>query len=309
LEKGMKHLIVLILLIGLVGALAGPVWSQNPFTSKQDAQAKPPKPLLKSRFFTHLIVWQHQLKERMAGLVRAARERSNPRPLLFLMLIAFAYGAIHAAGPGHGKFVAISYVLSHRTTRASGIFLGMGIALVHGLSGVVGVVGLHYLLSWGASDTLTRVTGITQIVSFGLIVLLGAAIFVKHTYALLNGTRGREGQGVQPRQNLQSKQWVPWAAAIGLVPCPAVVMTMLFCLSMEVIVLGLVLAACITLGMATTIAAVASLVVAGKAGLYSAVSSIGHSQTIELGLGMLSGAAVFAFGIVFLLSAINAINH
>jgi ABC-type nickel/cobalt efflux system permease component RcnA len=305
----MKRLIVLILLTSLLGPLASPVWSQNPFTSKQDAQAKPPEPLLKSRFFTHLIVWQHQLKERMAGLVRTARERSNPRPLLFLMLIAFAYGAIHAAGPGHGKFVAISYVLSHRTTGTSGIFLGMGIALVHGLSGMVGVVGLHYMLSWGASDTLTRVTSVTQIVSFGLIVLLGAAIFGKHAYTLFNAGGAREGAAAQSRKNDQSKGWLPWAAAIGLVPCPAVVMAMLFCLSMDVIVLGLVLATCITLGMATTIAAVASLVVAGKTGFYSAVSGKGHSEKIEVGVGMLSGAAVVLFGLIFLLSAVNAVWH
>jgi ABC-type nickel/cobalt efflux system permease component RcnA len=302
----MKRLIVLALLVGLLGPLVAPAWSQNPFTAKQSAQAKPPEPLLKSRFFTHLIIWQHRLKERMAGLVRTAREGSNPKPLLFLMLIAFAYGAIHAAGPGHGKFVAISYVLSHQTAGASGIFLGMGIALVHGLSGVVGVVGLHFLLRWGASDTLTRVTSVTQVVSFGLITLLGAAIFSKHACALFSTGRERGGTALPAGRQVASKGWLPWAAAIGLVPCPAVVMTMLFCLSMDVLLLGLVLAACITLGMATTIAAVASLVVAGKAGFLAVLSGEGHSQKIEWGLGMLSGAVVVLFGTLFLLSTLNA---
>ena len=46
---------------------------------------------------------------------------------------------------------------------------------------------------------------------------------------------------------------LPWAVAVGLVPCPAVVMVMLFCLSMDVVILGLLLAVCISIGMATTI--------------------------------------------------------
>lgn len=305
----MKNFVILALLLSLLGTVPGPVWAQNPFTSKQSAQAKPPEPLIKSRFFTQLIVWQHQLKERMASLVRTARENANPKPLLLLMLISFAYGAIHAAGPGHGKFVAVSYVLSHRTARASGVFLGMGIALIHGLSGVVGVVGLHHLLRWSASDTLARVTAVTQLVSFGLITLLGVAIAGKHIYVFFKTARAGVGAVEQGREDGPSKGWLPWAAAIGLVPCPAVVMTMLFCLSMDVLVLGLVLAACITLGMATTITVVASLVVAGKAGFFAVVSGKGHSEKIEVGLGMLSGAAIAFFGGVFLLAALNAVWH
>lgn len=309
----MRRLFLLVMLISLVGPFIGPAWSQNPFTSKQSASAKPPAPLIKSPFFIQLIVWQHQLKQRMADLIRSARARSDFRPLLFLMLVAFAYGAIHAAGPGHGKFVAVSYILSHQAGKASGVFLGLGIALVHGLSGVVGVVGLHYLLRWGAGETLARVTSVTQIVSFGLITLLGLAIVLKHAYTMF-GARRDKGKGSPSREASSEKRaplggWLPWAAAIGLVPCPAVVMMMLFCLSMNVLVLGLVLAACITLGMATTIAAAASLVMAGKTGFFAVVSGKGYVDKIEGGLGLLSGAAVTLFGTVFLLSALNAIAH
>jgi nickel/cobalt transporter (NicO) family protein len=305
----MKRFIILAILISLLGGFVGPVWSQNPFTSKQSARAKPPEPLLKSPFFTKLIVWQHQLKQRMSDLIRAARTRSDFQPLLFLMLLSFAYGALHAAGPGHGKFLAVSYILSHPTAKASGVLLGLGIALIHGFSGVVGVVGLHYMLRWGASDTLARVTTVTQIVSFGLISLLGLAILCKHGVGFFRGeTKKQIGKG-QTASSPSKKGMLPWAAAIGLVPCPAVVMTMLFCMSMNVILLGLVLAACITLGMATTIAVVTSFVMVGKTGFFSAVPSQWNQEKIKGVLGILSGAAVTLFGVVFLLSALNTIGH
>ncbi len=58
----------------------------------------------------------------------------------------------------------------------------------------------------------------------------------------------------------------------GLVPCPAVVMVMLFCLAMDVMVLGLVLSAGIALGIGASISLVVTAVVLGKSGLMKSVS-------------------------------------
>ncbi len=98
---------------------------------------------------------------------------------------------------------------------------------------------------------------------------------------------------------------LPWAATVGLVPCPAVVTVMLFCLSMEALVLGLCLAACICLGMATTIACVVVAVILGKAGMLNVVSEK-RAATLEGLLGLGSGAVIAVFGVLFLLAAINA---
>ena len=87
---------------------------------------------------------------------------------------------------------------------------------------------------------------------------------------------------------------LPWAATVGLVPCPAVVTVMLFCLSMEALVLGLCLAACICLGMATTIACVVVAVILGKAGILNVVSEK-RAATLEGLLGLGSGAVIAVF--------------
>jgi len=54
------------------------------------------------------------------------------------------------------------------------------------------------------------------------------------------------------------------ALAVGLVPCPGVVLVMLFCLSLNAVGLGLVLAFFLILGMAMTISAVGVAALAGK---------------------------------------------
>jgi len=96
-----------------------------------------------------------------------------------------------------------------------------------------------------------------------------------------------------------------WAVTVGLVPCPAVVMVMLFCLSMDAMILGLLLAAFISLGMATTISIVVIAIIMGKTGALSVVSEK-YAMRVEGTIGLLSGAAISVFGALFLISSINS---
>ncbi|MDK9696669.1 MAG: nickel/cobalt transporter [Siculibacillus sp.] len=77
--------------------------------------------------------------------------RSDPNAGLWLVLVSFAYGVFHAAGPGHGKAVITSYVLANRETLKRGIVLSLISALVQGLTAIVFV---------GVSVTVFRVTAL-----------------------------------------------------------------------------------------------------------------------------------------------------
>jgi ABC-type nickel/cobalt efflux system permease component RcnA len=185
-KEMIKHLILLAVLLELAGAWTSPAWSHNPFTSKPETQHKAPKPLFKSKIFVTIILWQHKLKHKMSDLIRDAQEQRQFKPLIMLLGLAFLYGFIHAAGPGHGKVVAMTYVLSHRATILGGVLFGVCFALIHALSGAVGVLGLRYIIQRSVSETLASATTVTQIVSFTLITILGLGILFKHGYALFS---------------------------------------------------------------------------------------------------------------------------
>lgn len=271
------------------------MWSHNPFTSKPETQHKAPEPLFKSQLFVKIILWQHQLKQKMSELIRMSQNEKRVQPLAVLIGLAFLYGVIHTAGPGHGKVVAMSYVLSHRATILGGVLFGLCFAIIHALSGAVGVIGLRYIIQSSVSETLASVTTTTQIVSFGLITLLGLIILIKHGYAFVNiATSNKE----RSSDKASRKGVLAWAVTVGLVPCPAVVMVMLFCLSMDAIILGLLLAACISIGMAITISFVVITIVMGKSGVLSVVSK-NYATRIEGTIGLLSGAAISIFGTHF----------
>ncbi len=77
--------------------------------------------------------------------------RADPHAGFWLIVLSFAYGVFHAAGPGHGKAVITSYVLANRETLKRGIVLSMISALLQGLVAIVFV---------GAAVTVFRLTAL-----------------------------------------------------------------------------------------------------------------------------------------------------
>ncbi len=301
----MKNILSLAVVFLALFVWTGITFSQNPFTSKTEARKPAPEPVVKSTFIAKTVVWQYRLKQKMSDLIQDIRNDGDVRPLLLLMGVAFGYGAIHAAGPGHGKAVAASYVLSHKPSPIGGVLFGLLIALIHGSSGIVGVIGLRYFIERGFNDTLTSITTVTQAVSFGLISILGLGIFFKHCYSLFIKSASRI-ENPSPMKTVGSL--LPWAAAVGLVPCPAVVMVMLFCLSMDAMILGLCTSICVVLGMGTTICLVVVTVIFGKGGILQ-IPLINQNQTVEKWLGLFSGAAISFFGIIFFIASLSAFDH
>jgi len=191
----------------------------------------------------------------MTALTRQAKETGSLRPLLALIIMAFAYGVLHAAGPGHGKAVAVSYLLSRSKKPGRGIILGNLTALFHGLSGVGLVLIVHFALRKSITGSLESTARATQIISYSLIVLLGAVLLVKSLVSLRRHT-GNKGSSNSGRSEEKLMHPMAVALAVGMIPCPGVVLVMLFCLSLNVMGLGLLLAFSVTLGMGVTISAV-----------------------------------------------------
>jgi nickel/cobalt exporter len=294
-----KSLPIMLLVMSLLG-VAFPVRAQNPFISKDSPRQASPAPGPPPPFLDRIAAWQQQLNKKMAGLTREARESGSLRPLLSLIIIAFLYGVLHAAGPGHGKAVATSYLLSRGRKFSRAILLGNLIAAFHGLSGVVLVVAVFFVLKKGFTGSLESVTSITQLISYSLIVLLGLGLLTK---SLLSWRRQPGSHGSNPPASSEDNMRNPLAIAmaLGMIPCPGVVLVMLFCLSLNTIGLGLVLAFFLILGMAITISAVGVSALAGK-NLALAALERRHrfAEILQRGIETAGALSVTALGLLFL---------
>ena len=299
----MNKLLTVALIIIFLSICIPPSAAQNPFTSK----AQPPKAsqqqAMPNHFLAKISFWQHQLNQKMAALTRQAKETGSMKPFFFLFIIAFSYGILHAAGPGHGKAVAASYIISQKGKVIDSLLFANMIALFHGFSGMFLVLFIYFVLNSSVSGTLLDVSRITQIISYSLILLLGTVLLTKSIYLWCRRTviDRRYPEGYTRGRKIGS---LATAFVVGMVPCPGVVLIMLFSLSLDMIGLGFLLALSMTLGMAVTISAV---VVIGTIGKNLAIGVLQRRRDLAEIVGQIietiAALMIMALGALFLAAA------
>lgn len=133
---------------------------------------------------------QRALQAPLAGAVRAV-QAGQPAAWVGLMVICFGYGVVHAAGPGHGKFVIGGYGLARRVPvlRLSLVALAASLAQ----AGVA--VGLVYAgvlaLGWTREQMVGLAEGALAAASWGVIVVLGLWLVWRGARGLLRQGRVR----------------------------------------------------------------------------------------------------------------------
>ncbi|MBW1820577.1 MAG: hypothetical protein JRI92_02255 [Deltaproteobacteria bacterium] len=299
----MSKLLTGTLIIIFLSVCIPPSAAQNPFTSKAQPPNASQKQAMPNHFLAKISFLQHQLNQKMAALTRQAKETGSMKPFFFLFIIAFSYGILHAAGPGHGKAVAASYIISQKGKIVDSLLFGNMIALFHGFSGILLVLIVYFVLNSSVSGTLLDVSRITQIISYSLILLLGAILLTKSIYSWCRRTIIDQcySDGYTRGRKLGS---LATAFVVGMIPCPGVVLVMLFSVSMDMIGLGFLLALSMTLGMAVTISAV---VVIGTVGKNLALGALQSRRDLAGIVGQLietiAALMIMALGALFLAAA------
>lgn len=106
-----------------------------------------------------------------------------------LVLLSFLYGVLHAAGPGHGKTVLTTYLLTHPSRLNRGIVMGASASLLQGMTALLLVYGLIGLAGWLPRDTEVASLWATRL-SFGLLAIVGLYLLVRAARALIVTVRG-----------------------------------------------------------------------------------------------------------------------
>jgi nickel/cobalt exporter len=109
----------------------------------------------------------------LTSALRGAKE--NGAALWGLIGLSFAYGVFHAAGPGHGKAVITSYMVSNERALRRGLVISLLAALLQGLV-AVGLVGIAAVVFASTARHMTQAAHVMEIASYLGIILLGAAL-------------------------------------------------------------------------------------------------------------------------------------
>jgi ABC-type nickel/cobalt efflux system permease component RcnA len=116
---------------------------------------------------------QADVNRRLAAAVREIKTGEPWFATLVLAGLSFAYGILHAAGPGHGKAVISSYVLANEQTVRRGIALSFLAAAFQGISALV-IVGVLVLVLSATGLTMRSTEAWLETLSWGLVAVVGA---------------------------------------------------------------------------------------------------------------------------------------
>lgn len=131
-----------------------------------------------------VFVQQRDFHRRLTGYLRAMKQTGDMSLVWSLIGVSFLYGVFHAAGPGHGKAVMTSYLLTHRQTLRRGVALATAAAFCQGLVAILIVYGLVEVAGWLPRDSQTAVSW-SERASFALVAVLGAALLFRAVRSLL----------------------------------------------------------------------------------------------------------------------------
>lgn len=158
----------LIALFVVVDSAVHAAMAQTPFGGPRPA----PEPQV-GGFVGWLLAKQSEFYREMSATIRGAK--SDGSAVWTLLLISFAYGIFHAAGPGHGKAVISSYLVANQETAWRGIVLSFASALMQALVAVAIVAVGAWLLNVTAK-TMCGAEKTIEIASYALIAIFGARL-------------------------------------------------------------------------------------------------------------------------------------
>jgi nickel/cobalt exporter len=249
-----------------------------------------------------LLSKQSEFYREMSSTIRAAK--SDGSAVWTLLVISFAYGIFHAAGPGHGKAVISSYLVANQETAKRGIVLSFASALMQSLVAVA-IVGICAVLLNATASTMCGAEKAIEIASYALIAVFGARLvwtkgggFIRALQAqqpvpaIVGAAHHPHGHGhdhghhhdhhardhVHDEHCGHSHSPVPselagpggWRRglgaifAVGLRPCSGAILVLVFALAQGMFWAGITATFVMGLGTAITVATIAVLAVSAK---------------------------------------------
>jgi nickel/cobalt exporter len=219
---------------------------------------------------------------------------SGEAVLVFLLLAAAGWGALHALSPGHGKAMVAAYLVGTRGGARHAVALGATVTVSHTIGvfalGVVTLGLSQYVLPEDLYPWLTLVSGL-------LVVAVGAGVL---------RSRARHVRHHHHHHDHEKPSWrgvLGLGAAAGLIPCPSALVVLLAAVSQHEVALGLGLITAFSLGLAATLTALGLIVVYARERL----PRLRRGRRIAAALPSLSALVIVGVGCVLTAKALPGV--
>jgi nickel/cobalt exporter len=238
--------------------------------------------------------------------------------LILLLLSAFAWGALHALSPGHGKAMVAAYLVGTRGTPRHAVALGATVTVTHTIGvfalGAVALLLSQYILPETLYPWLNLASG-------ALVLVVGAGVLRSrirwararrthehahhhhdhaHDHGLVHSHDGGKPHSHAPPETFSWRGLIAMGASAGLIPCPSALVVLLGAVAQGEIALGMILIVAFSVGLAATLTLLGlAVVLAGKA-----LARAPLPGRLTLALPTVSALLIIAVGIVLTVQAV-----
>lgn len=240
-----------------------------------------------NQFLKQLVMLQYQLNSYISTTIRSLNDENSLSTSLLILGIAFLYGLIHAAGPGHGKALVAFYFTSNKSNYKEAFKMGYMISVIHAISALIFTFGIFFILKTMFRKNFNEFSSLAMQISAVMIIAVGLYLI----YEAYTNKKAKETKVTKPK-----KSQVAIALSAGIVPCPGVMTIVLFCIVLNQYLLGILSAIAMSIGMGFTIslAGIFSIALNKKAG--------GFLESKGYILEILGGILVLTLGVFLFLS-------
>lgn len=288
--------------------------------------------------FQRIGMWvmekQAQFNRELAVAVRRFKTADPLSATLTLAFLSFAYGVLHAAGPGHGKAVISSYVLADGRTVRRGILLAFMAALIQALSALV-LVTVLVLVFRSTGLQIRAMEAWLETASWALVTLVGVWLVYYQLRSAFAGTpahahrhhhRGHHHHHHDhahddtcevcahlpaPAQLQGDWSWrraIALAFAVGVRPCTGAILVLIFAMGQGLMWAGVFSTFAMALGTAITVSVLAASAVGFRevaARLAGGGASSKWADRVQLAAGLGGATLVLAIGAAFFIGSLS----
>ena len=256
--------------------------------------------------------------------------------LVFLLLAALGWGALHALSPGHGKAMVAAYLVGTRGSARHALALGATVTITHTIGvfalGVVTLGLSQYVVPEDLYPWLTVASGLMVVVVGGGVLRsrmrARRANVAAHAHphdhahdhahpheAHANAHHGHPQEHAHVHSHgghahshtpsdLTWKGLLGMGASAGLIPCPSALVVLLGAISQHQVGLGLLLITAFSVGLAATLSVLGLAVVYAR-GLLARLNFGGEFAAV---LPSLSAVVIVAAGLVLTVHGIGQVH-
>jgi ABC-type nickel/cobalt efflux system permease component RcnA len=289
------------------------------------------------RMWLWVMQKQGEVHRELAAAVRRFKTADPFSAALFLAAISFAYGVLHAVGPGHGKAVIASYVLADGRTVRRGVLLSFLAAGIQALSALV-LVGVLIVVLRSTGLQMKAMEAWLETASWGLVALVGVWLLYyqlrtalvpanahAHAGAHRHGHDHAHGHQHHHRHDAScdvcahlpapSELQGDWswrrafalAFAVGIRPCTGAILVLVFAIGQGLWWAGVFSTLAMALGTAITVSTLAALAVGFREGAkrLAGAGSSRWADRVQMAAGIGGAGLVLLLGAAFFLGSLN----